>query len=87
MASYLKAHPNVYLFVTGHCDERGPEAYNLALGTRRANYVRGYLVKNGVDANRIHTVSYGKEKPCDLRHNAEGWSKNRRAEFKIYEKR
>lgn len=86
MAAYLKAHPNMYIFVSGHCDERGPEAYNLALGTRRANYIRSYLVKNGVDQNRIHTISYGKERPCDLGHNADAWSHNRRGEFKIYDK-
>lgn len=85
IAQYMKAHPNVYIFISGHCDERGPEAYNLALGTRRANYIRSYLVKNGIDLNRIHTISYGKERPCDLAHNAEAWSHNRRAEFKIYE--
>ncbi|MBS0605857.1 MAG: OmpA family protein [Parachlamydiales bacterium] len=86
MAQYLKSHPNMYIFVAGHCDERAPEAYNLALGTRRANYIRSYLVKNGVDLNRIHTISYGKERPCDLGHNAEAWAHNRRAEFKIYDK-
>ncbi|MBS0652927.1 MAG: OmpA family protein [Verrucomicrobia bacterium] len=86
MAAYLKAHPNLYIFVAGHCDERAPEAYNLALGTRRANYIRSYLVKNGVDQNRIHTISYGKERPCDLGHNAEAWAHNRRGEFKIYDK-
>jgi peptidoglycan-associated lipoprotein len=86
MASYLKGHPDTYIFVEGHCDERGPEAYNLSLGARRANYVRSLLVKKGVDLNQIHTISYGKEKPADLRHDSEGWSKNRRAQFKIYEK-
>ena len=86
IASYLKSHPNIYIFVSGNCDERGPEAYNLALGTRRANYVRTLLVQKGVDSNRIHTISYGKERPFDMGHNSEAWSKNRRAEFKIYER-
>ena len=86
MAGYMKSHPNTYIFVSGHCDERAPEAYNLALGTRRANYIRSYLVKQGIDLNRIHTISYGKERPCDLGHNTEAWSKNRRAEFKIYDR-
>lgn len=86
IADYMKAHPNLYIFVAGHCDERAPEAYNLALGTRRANYIRSYLVKQGIDLNRIHTISYGKERPCDLGHNQEAWAKNRRAEFKIFER-
>lgn len=84
IAKFLKAHPSCYIFVAGHCDERGPEAYNLALGTRRANYVRGYLIKQGVNLNQIHTISYGKERPCNLAHTPDAWSQNRRAEFKIY---
>ncbi len=86
IANFMNENPSVYIFVTGNCDERAPEAYNLALGTRRANYVRSYLVKKGVDLNRVHTISYGKERPADLGHNAEAWSKNRRAEFKIYDR-
>lgn len=87
VADYLKAHPHTYIFVEGHSDERGAEAYNLSLGARRANYVRTELIKKGVDMNQIHTISYGKEKPVDLGHNAQAWSKNRRADFKIYQKR
>lgn len=86
MANYLKAHPNTYLFIEGHCDQRGPEAYNLSLGARRANYVRTMLVKNGVNLNQIHTVSYGKEKPIAFGNDSEAWSKNRRAQFKIFQK-
>ncbi len=86
VASYLKDHPNMYIFITGNCDERGPEAYNMALGTRRANYVRTLLVQKGVDPENIFTISYGKEKPADIGHNHRSWAKNRRAEFKIYEK-
>lgn len=85
-AEYLQANPRVCLFVEGHCDERGPEAYNLSLGSRRANYVRSLLVQKGVDAERIHTISYGKERPIDLSHGPQAWSKNRRAEFKVYKK-
>lgn len=85
-AKYLKEHPNTYVFVEGHCDERGPEAYNLSLGARRANYVRTMLVKKGVNPNQIHTISYGKEKPAIIGHNPDVWSKNRRAQFKIYQK-
>ncbi|MBY0529272.1 MAG: OmpA family protein [Rhabdochlamydiaceae bacterium] len=86
VAAYLNAHPNVFIFVSGNCDERGPEGYNLALGTRRANYVRTKLIEQGVNPERIHTVSYGKERPADLGHNQQAWAKNRRAEFKIYQK-
>ena len=87
IAEFMKSHPDLYIFVAGHCDERAPEAYNLALGTRRANYVRSYLVKQGIDLNRIHTISYGKERPCSLGHDPESWQLNRRAEFKIYSKK
>jgi peptidoglycan-associated lipoprotein len=86
IATYLKSHENVYLFISGHCDERGPEAYNLSLGARRANYIRSLLVQKGVDPERIHTVSYGKERPVDLGHGQDAWSKNRRGEFRIYQK-
>jgi peptidoglycan-associated lipoprotein len=87
MASYLKAHPKTYLFVAGHCDQRGPEAYNLALGTRRANTVRSMLVQKGVNPEQIHTVSYGKEHLADSTHTASAWAKNRRAEFRIYQQK
>ncbi|MGC1877853.1 MAG: OmpA family protein [Rhabdochlamydiaceae bacterium] len=86
IVAYLKSHDNVYLFISGHCDERGPEAYNLSLGARRANYIRSLLVQKGADPERIHTVSYGKERPVNLAHDQEAWTKNRRAEFRIYHK-
>lgn len=86
IASYLKKHSNVYLMVSGNCDERASASYNMALGMRRANYVRGLLVKNGVDLNRIYTISKGKEEPVALGHTVEDWKLNRRAEFRIYEK-
>lgn len=86
IADYLKSHHNVYIFISGHCDERGPEAYNLSLGARRANYVRSLLVQKGVDPERLHTVSYGKERPVDLGHTSEAWTKNRRGEFRIYQR-
>lgn len=86
MAAYLKENPEIYLFIEGHCDERGPEAYNLSLGTRRANYVRSMLVQKGVDLNRLHTISYGKEKPNAMGHDQEAWKRNRRAQFKIFNK-
>jgi peptidoglycan-associated lipoprotein len=86
IASYLKSHNGVYLFVSGNCDERGAEAYNQSLGARRANYIRTLLVQRGVDPEKIHTVSYGKERPADLGHDPEAWAKNRRGEFRIYKK-
>jgi len=71
------------LLVEGHCDERGTDEYNLALGERRALAVRRYLVALGVSADRVHTISYGEEKPADPGHDEAAWSKNRRAEFKV----
>ncbi len=85
-ASYLQTNPKLCVFVEGHCDERGPEAYNLSLGSRRANYIRSLLVQKGVDQERIHTISYGKERPLDLSQAPQAWAKNRRAEFKVFKK-
>lgn len=87
IAEHMKKHENLYIFVAGHCDERASEAYNLALGTRRANTIRNLLVKRGVNPNRIYTISFGKEMPAELGHTAEVWAKNRRVEFKIFEKK
>ncbi len=86
IASYLKKHPNVYVVVRGHCDERASASYNMSLGLRRANYIRTLLVKNGIDLNRIYTVSRGKEEPLAEGHSPDAWKTNRRAEFKIYER-
>ncbi len=86
MAAYLKKNPNTYLVIGGHTDERASASYNMALGMRRANYVRSLLVKAGVDLNRIYTVSRGKEEPAAYGHGSEDWKQNRRAEFKIFEK-
>lgn len=86
IADFLRYHPNVYLFVEGHTDERGPQAYNLALGSRRSNGVRNLLVNEGISPDRLFTISYGKERPVILEHHEEGWAKNRRVEFKIYER-
>lgn len=84
ISQHLRKNPQLFIFVEGHCDERGPEQYNLSLGARRANYVRSMLVQKGVHPERIHTVSYGKEKPAVQERSREAWAKNRRAEFKIY---
>lgn len=86
IAKQMKKQKDLYVFVLGHCDERASEAYNLALGTRRSNHVRALLVKKGVDPNHVFTISFGKELPLDPGHNRESWAKNRRVEFKIYEK-
>ncbi len=86
IAAYMKSHPGVYIFAEGHCDNRGPEAYNLALGGRRSNAVRSMLVNEGVSPDHIFTISYGTERPLSLEQNEEGWGKNRRVEFKIYER-
>jgi peptidoglycan-associated lipoprotein len=86
VASYLKANPNTLVIVEGHCDERGPEAYNLSLGAKRANFIRSALVQRGVNQDQVHTISYGKEKPLELGHNTSAWNKNRRAQFKIHQK-
>ena len=67
--------------IEGHCDERGSEKYNLALGDRRANATKEFLVAQGIGAGRVETVSYGEERPFDPGHNETAWSKNRRAHF------
>lgn len=79
----LKENPQVKLKIEGHCDERGTVEYNLALGERRANTVKNYLVNFGIDPSRLSTISYGKERPLDLSSTPEAWSKNRRAAFVI----
>lgn len=86
VSDYMKSHPNTYVFVEGHCDERGAEAYNLALGSRRANAVRNELLQNGVNSDNVFTISYGKERPLVTGVDETGWAKNRRSEFKIYQK-
>lgn len=78
-AAWLKAFPNVTLRVEGHCDERGTREYNLALGERRANAMKEFLVSLGISPNRLETISYGKERPEVLGSNKEAWAQNRRA--------
>jgi peptidoglycan-associated lipoprotein len=86
VADYLRANPNTYIFVEGHCDERGPEAYNLALGSRRANAIRNELLQMGVNSDNVFTISYGKERPLIVGASEDGWAQNRRGEFKIYQR-
>ncbi len=77
-AGLLARHPEVSVLVEGHCDDRGSEEYNLVLGTSRAKAVKEALIKQGVDASRIKTVSYGKEKPFCTQENQECWQQSRR---------
>jgi len=86
VSDWLRNHPNVYVFVEGHCDSRGPAAYNFALGANRSNAVRNMMIKEGVVYDRIFTVSYGKERPLVDGEGDEIWNVNRRAQFKVYEK-
>jgi len=78
-AAWLGKYPNVKVTVEGHADERGTREYNIALGARRAQTVRDYLISRGVAANRMHTISYGKERPVALCDDISCWSQNRRA--------
>jgi peptidoglycan-associated lipoprotein len=82
-ADWLKKYPSIQVLIEGHCDERGTSAYNLALGDRRANAARDYLASLGVDATRVKTVSYGKERPACTESTEACWQKNRRAAFVI----
>lgn len=84
-AEWLRRNPNVQVRIEGHADERGTREYNLALGARRANAAKDYLVGLGVDASRISTISYGKERPIDPRSTAEAWALNRNATSVIAE--
>ena len=82
-ASWLKQYSNVAITVEGHCDERGTNNYNTALGERRANSTKKFLVSLGVDASRLNTISYGEEKPFCFDSNESCWFKNRRAHFMV----
>lgn len=86
VADWLKTHPNTYIFVEGHCDNRGPAAYNFALGANRSNAVRNLLIKEGVVYDHVFTISYGKERPLIEGDGEEIWRVNRRGQFKVYEK-
>ncbi len=82
-AGLLRSNAGANVTVEGHCDERGTAEYNQALGEKRAQAARDYLVAAGIDAGRLQTVSYGKERPIDPGHNEEAWAKNRRAQLVI----
>jgi peptidoglycan-associated lipoprotein len=82
-AALLIKHPDANIQIEGHCDERGTIEYNLALGERRANSTRIFLISQGISTDRISTISYGEERPLDPGHNEEAWAKNRRCHFVI----
>ncbi len=81
LAGWMNEHPGVALTIEGHCDERGTREYNLALGERRANAVRDYLVALGISGNRVGTISYGKERPAVPGSSESAWAQNRRGMF------
>jgi peptidoglycan-associated lipoprotein len=81
-ARSLSDHPTAVIRIEGNCDERGTDEYNLALGEKRANAARDYLVNYGVSASKISTISYGESKPVDPGHSESAWSQNRRDDFK-----
>jgi peptidoglycan-associated lipoprotein len=82
-ATYLREHPEVRVLVEGHCDDRGTNEYNLALGDRRANSAKNYLVRSGVAESRITTISYGEEQPLCMEQTESCWWRNRRDQFQI----
>lgn len=86
VAAWLKQNRTVTVALEGHCDERGTIEYNMALGQKRAEAVKNYLSKNGVEASRIKAISFGKEMPVDPGNTEEAWAKNRRVHFKIDQK-
>lgn len=86
VGSFMKQDRSVRLIIEGHCDERGTVEYNLALGQKRAEAVKDYLLKLGIETGRIRTISYGKEVPVESGKSEEAWAKNRRAHFKVDQK-
>ena len=82
-AKMLRDHGSAQVTIEGHCDERGTAEYNQALGERRAQAARDYLVAAGINASRLDVISYGKERPFDPGHDESAWSKNRRAHFAV----
>jgi peptidoglycan-associated lipoprotein len=86
IAAVLKKYPSVKIQIEGHCDERGTNEYNLALGERRANSTKDYLLSLGISKDHLSAISYGEERPLDPSHNEEAWAKNRRAHFVILSK-
>jgi len=85
IGDWMSKNTTAKIRIEGNCDERGTNEYNLALGDRRANSAKQYLVNLGISADRILTISYGEERPADQGHNEAAWAKNRRDEFKLME--
>ena len=83
-AAWLINNPESEVIIEGHCDERGTEEYNLALGERRATSVKRYLIRLGVPENQLSTISFGEERPADPASNEDAWARNRRAEFVLH---
>jgi len=86
VSGHMTKDSSAILSIEGHCDERGTNEYNLALGDRRAKAVKDYLVSLGVPSSRIETISYGEEKPLCSAQNEDCWAKNRRAHFVLLKK-
>ena len=82
-AAWMRANPRYIILIEGHADDRGTTEYNVALGERRANATKNYLLGQGVPASRVTIVSYGKDRPLCLEHNEKCWGKNRRAHFLV----
>lgn len=82
-ANFMNKYKGMSIVIEGHCDERGTNEYNLALGDRRAESAKSFLLKLGISASRMTTISYGEEKPVDAGHDEAAWAKNRRAHFVI----
>ncbi len=82
-ADYLHMNPDITITIEGHCDDRGTDIYNLALGERRAVSIKRFLVALGIGSNRLDTISYGEERPIAIGHNEASWARNRRAQFVI----
>ncbi len=82
-AQWLRANPDAEITIEGHCDNRGTNEYNLALGEGRAQSAMAFLTDLGIDAARLNTISYGEERPIDMAQTEDGWARNRRAHFVI----
>lgn len=82
-AAYLKGHPDLEILIEGHCDQRGTNEYNLALGQKRAKETRDYLIRSGIPGRSVGTISFGKERPACEEMTEECWARNRRADIKI----
>jgi peptidoglycan-associated lipoprotein len=81
--AWLRENPGASVLIEGHCDERGTAEYNIALGQRRAQSIKTFMINAGISASRLSTVSYGEERPVDFANNESAWAKNRRAHFKL----